>query len=80
MRSADYEGVKQPIRVILDSRSRTPRNAKVVTDGAPTLVVTDSGLECFGSLSSVEIGEIKKFELDGPRDRKPFKAFSITRL
>ena len=39
-----------------------------MTDGAPTLVVTDSGLECFGSLSSVEIGEIKKFELDGPRD------------
>ena len=68
LRSADYEGVKQPIRVILDSRSRTPRNAKVLTDGAPTLVVTDSGLECFGSLSSVEIGEIKKFELDGPRD------------
>ena len=44
--------VKQPIRVILDSRSRTPRNANVLTDGAPTLVVSDSGLEWFGSYLS----------------------------
>ena len=68
LRKADYEGVKQPIRVILDSRSRTPRNANVLTDGAPTLVVSDSGLECFGSLSSIEIEKAEEVELDGPRD------------
>ena len=68
LRKADYEGVKQPIRVILDSRSRTPRNANVLTDGAPTLVVSDSGLECFGSLSSIEIEKAAEVELDGPRD------------
>ena len=68
LRKADYEGVKQPIRVILDSRSRTPRNANVLTDGAPTLIVSNSGLECFGSLSSVEIEKAAEAELDGPRD------------
>ena len=68
LRKSDYEGVKQPVRVILDSRSRTPRNANVLTDGAPTLVVSDSGLECFGSLSSIEIEKTAEVELDGPRD------------
>ena len=68
LRKADYEGVQQPIRVILDSRSRTPRDANVLTDGAPTIVVSDSGLECFGSLSSIEIEKAAEVELDGPRD------------
>ena len=68
LRKADFEGVKQPIRVILDSRFRTPRNANVLTDGAPTLVVSDGGLECFGSLSPVEIKKAAEVELDGPRD------------
>ena len=68
LRKADYEGVKQPIRVILDSRFRTPRNSNVLTDGAPTLVVSDSGLECFGSLSSIGIEKAAEVEVDGPRD------------
>ncbi len=68
IRKTDYDGVKQPIRVILDSRSRTPRSANVLTDGAPTLIVSDSGLKCFGSLSSIEIEKAAEVELDGPRD------------
>ena len=54
--------------MILDSRSRTPRNSNVLTDGAPTLVVSDSGLECFGSFSSIEIEKAAEVEIDGPRD------------
>ena len=68
LRKADYEGVKQPIRVILDSRFRTPRYANVLTDGAPTLVVSDGGLECFGSLLPIEIEKAAGVKLDGPRD------------
>ena len=68
LRRTDYEGVKQPIRVILDSRFRTPRNANVLTDGAPTLVVSDGGLECFGSLSPSALEELVGIEVDGPRD------------
>ena len=68
LRKADYDGVKQPIRVILDSRFRTPRNANVLTDGAPTLVVSDHGLECFGSLSPSVLEELGGIELDGPKD------------
>ena len=68
LRKADYEGVKQPIRIILDSRFSTPRNANVLTDGAPTLVVSDSGVECFGSLSPIEIEKTLEVDLDGPRD------------
>jgi diaminohydroxyphosphoribosylaminopyrimidine deaminase/5-amino-6-(5-phosphoribosylamino)uracil reductase len=68
LRKADYDGVKQPIRVILDSRLRTPRTANVLTDGAPTLVVSDCGLECFGSLSPSALEELAGIELDGPRD------------
>jgi diaminohydroxyphosphoribosylaminopyrimidine deaminase/5-amino-6-(5-phosphoribosylamino)uracil reductase len=68
LRNADYEGVKQPIRIILDSRFSVPRNANVLTDGAPTLVVSDSGLECFGSLSPIEIEKAGEVDLDGPRD------------
>ena len=30
--------------------------------------MTDSGLECFGSLSSIEIEKAAEVELDGPRD------------
>ena len=58
----------RPIRVILDSRFRTPRNANVLTDGAPTLVVSDHGLECFGSLSPSVLEELVGIQLDGPKD------------
>ena len=68
LRKADYKGAKQPIRIILDSRFSTPRNANVLTDGAPTLVVSDSGVECFGSLSPIEIEKVAEVDLDGPRD------------
>ncbi len=68
LRKAEYEGVKQPIRIILDSQFSTPRNANVLTDGAPTLVVSETGVECFGSLSPNEIEKAAEVDLDGPRD------------
>lgn len=33
-------GVHQPLRVVLDSRGRTPEAARVLQDGAPTLIAT----------------------------------------
>ena len=39
-----------------------------MTDGAPTLVVSDCGLECFGSLLPSAVEELVGIELDGPRD------------
>ena len=68
LRRAEFKEIKQPIRVILDSRFRTPRNANVLNDGAPTLVVSDGGLECFGSLSPSELEKAAGVELYGPRD------------
>lgn len=36
------QGVKQPLRVLLDSRLRAPADRKMLGDGAPTLVVHDA--------------------------------------
>tara|TARA_A100000164_G_scaffold323715_1_gene307712 strand:+ start:851 stop:1933 length:1083 start_codon:yes stop_codon:yes gene_type:complete len=68
LRTAEFKSVRQPIRVILDSRFRTPRDANVLTDGAPTLVVSNSGIECFGSLSPSELEKADGVIPNGPRD------------
>ena len=42
VRDTRYQPCKPPLRVVLDSRLRTPANCKLLTDGGPTLLVHDA--------------------------------------
>jgi 2,5-diamino-6-(ribosylamino)-4(3H)-pyrimidinone 5'-phosphate reductase len=52
------EEVKNPLRVVLDSKGRTPPDAQVFSGDAPTLIVTTEGCTAtFGEADSTRCGE-----------------------
>ena len=54
------EDVKNPLRVVLDSRGRTPPEAQVLNEDAPTLIVTTTGCTAtFDRADSTRCGEDK---------------------
>ncbi len=54
------EEVKNPLRIVLDSRGRTPSEAQVLSGDAPTLIVTTTGCTAtFDQADSTRCGEDK---------------------
>lgn len=51
----DSEGsplVRQPLRIVLDTHGRTPKNARLLTQPGETLIVTRDGVHCTGSVNA----------------------------
>lgn len=52
------ESPKKPLRIVLDSRGRTPLDAEVLSQDAPTLIVTTVGCDSsFGDVDLARCGE-----------------------
>jgi 2,5-diamino-6-(ribosylamino)-4(3H)-pyrimidinone 5'-phosphate reductase len=52
------EDVKNPLRIVLDSKGRTPLEAQVLKGDAPTLIVTSKGSEStFGQAEVARFGQ-----------------------
>lgn len=52
------ENPRKPLRIVLDSKGRTPRDAKVLNEDAPTLIVTSQSSEStFGSARTLRLGK-----------------------
>jgi len=49
----------QPLRIVLDSKFRTPKNAEVMSKDAPTLIVTTSKQFKKGNIEVIKCGEGK---------------------
>jgi 2,5-diamino-6-(ribosylamino)-4(3H)-pyrimidinone 5'-phosphate reductase len=69
-----------PIRVVVDSRGRTPKNAKVLDGSAPTLIATAQG--CNATFPNAEVVRMGKDRVDLPRlldelDRRGVKALLV---
>jgi len=70
------EAARQPLRVVVDSRLRTPANARLFESDAPVLIVTAGASEFSGS--SAEILELGR-RGDGPAD-DPADGVDLNRL
>jgi 2,5-diamino-6-(ribosylamino)-4(3H)-pyrimidinone 5'-phosphate reductase len=53
---------RKPLRVVVDSRGRTPRSAKVLDGGAPTLVATS--VECQANFANAEVVRLGRGKVD----------------
>jgi len=56
--SAVHDGIRQPLRVVLDSQRRVPRDAQVFTDGQPTLLASAAEFPGGGPGGRVDIGNL----------------------
>lgn len=68
VRAPEYRDCHQPLRVILDSHLRTPESARVVTDGAATLLVHLPGVAIpagIDAAANVRCAPIDPRNLDG---------------
>src|SRR5206468_7445371 len=59
---AEYAKARNPLRIVLDSRGRTPEGANVLDRTAPTLIVTSEASK--RTLPEVEVLRIGKEEVD----------------
>lgn len=53
VKESHVKATRQPLRIVLDSRGRTPPTAQVLDGRAPTLIVTAE--ECTNSFSNAEV-------------------------
>ena len=67
VRAAPYQDCKHPLRVVLDATLRTPADARVLCDGAATLLVHDAGVTPPAHLQGLQ--QVALLALTpGPRD------------
>jgi 2,5-diamino-6-(ribosylamino)-4(3H)-pyrimidinone 5'-phosphate reductase len=69
---------KQPIRIVLDSMGRTPRDAEVLSPAAPTIVVVSE--ECNREIEGAEIIVCGKEKVDLPSLLELLEGKGIKRL
>ena len=60
-----FEGVKQPLRVVLDTALKTPPTAQLLNDGGATLLVHDPGVSKPASLSAADTVALARGDLAG---------------
>jgi len=69
---------KQPLRVVLDSKGRTPKKARVLEGGAKTLIVTDES--CTKEFPGAEVLRVGKWRVDLAKLVKNLDARGIKNL